>query len=111
MTAPDLLIKGDLVLADRVIRNGWLGVAGQKIVGIYSEGSAPEAARRLDHSGHLILPGGIDPHVHAYSAGPDFEGMGRLTRGAAAGGITTIVDMPYDAPKALTDVARLTSLG
>ena len=108
MPALDLLIKGDLVLADRVVRSSWLGVAGQKIVGIYGEGSAPEAARTLDHSGHLILPGGIDPHVHAYSAGPDFEGMGRLTRGAAAGGFTTIIDMPYDAPKALTDVERLT---
>jgi allantoinase len=107
MTALDLIIKGDLVLPDRVIRNGWLGVAGQRIVDIYSEAPTIQAARTLDHSGHLILPGGIDPHVHAYSAGPNFEGLGRLTRGAAAGGITTIIDMPYDAPKPLAHVDQL----
>ncbi len=103
----DLLIRGDLVLPDRVVRRGMLGVAGQKIAGVFAESDRPQARRVLDCDDRLILPGGIDPHVHAYSAGPEFEGIGRLTRGAAAGGITTVIDMPYDAPLPLTHADRM----
>src|SRR4029077_15380571 len=42
----------------------------------------------------LLLPGAVDVHVHTRSA-PE-EGIERCTRAAAAGGVTTIVDMPYD---------------
>ncbi len=105
----DTLIRGDLVLPDRVLTDGWLGIAGQKIAGVFKAGEAPAAGRMIDHRGRLVFPGGFDPHVHAYSAGPDFEGLGRLTRGAAAGGITTIMDMPYDSPEPLTHIDRLES--
>ncbi len=47
-----------------------------------------------DYGDALLLPGAIDVHVHTRSyAG---EGIERCTRAAAAGGVTTIVDMPYD---------------
>ncbi len=49
----------------------------------------------LDFGDALLLPGAVDVHVHTRSyAG---EGIERCTRAAAAGGVTTIVDMPYDA--------------
>jgi allantoinase len=49
----------------------------------------------LDFGRALLLPGAVDVHVHTRSyAG---EGLERCTRAAAAGGVTTIVDMPYDA--------------
>jgi allantoinase len=48
-----------------------------------------------DYGDALLLPGAVDVHVHTRSyAG---EGIERCTRAAAAGGVTTIVDMPYDA--------------
>jgi allantoinase len=48
-----------------------------------------------DYGDALLLPGAVDVHVHTGSyAG---EGIERCTRAAAAGGVTTIVDMPYDA--------------
>lgn len=48
-----------------------------------------------DHGDALLLPGAVDVHVHTRSyAG---EGIETCTRAAAAGGVTTIVDMPYDA--------------
>jgi allantoinase len=48
----------------------------------------------LDFGDALLLPGAVDVHVHTRSyAG---EGIERCTRAAAAGGVTTIVDMPYD---------------
>ncbi len=49
----------------------------------------------LDYGDALLLPGAVDVHVHTRSY--DGEGIERCTRAAAAGGVTTIVDMPYDA--------------
>ena len=43
------------------------------------------------------MPGAIDAHVHCYSALT--EGFTVATQSAAAGGVTTIVEMPYDADK------------
>ena len=49
----------------------------------------------LEFGDALLLPGGVDVHVHTRSCAQ--EGIERCTRAAAAGGVTTIVDMPYDA--------------
>ena len=50
----------------------------------------------MDASGCLILPGFVDVHVHTRSSVD--EGITATTRAAAAGGTTTIVDMPFDKP-------------
>ncbi len=49
----------------------------------------------LDFGEALLLPGAVDVHVHTRSS--PSEGIERCTRAAAAGGVTTILDMPYDA--------------
>jgi allantoinase len=54
-----------------------------------------EAGGGLDFGDALLLPGAVDVHVHTRSY--DGEGIERCTLAAAAGGVTTIVDMPYDA--------------
>ncbi|TME97463.1 MAG: hypothetical protein E6I39_12575 [Chloroflexi bacterium] len=49
----------------------------------------------VDVSGKWLLPGGIDVHVHSRDPGfPDKEDFGTLTAAAAAGGVTTVIDMP-----------------
>ena len=103
----ETLIKGDIVLETGVIEGGAVSVSGGRIVGIHRPGQFPEAAEVHDHSGKLVLPGTIDPHVHAYSSSTEQEGIGGLTRSAAAGGVTTVIDMPYDRPKAITNVELL----
>lgn len=104
----ETLIKGDVVLSGGVITGGAIAIANGRIAQIYRSGDElPAADRVLDHQGCLLLPGGIDPHVHAYSSNTEQEGIGGLTRGAAAGGITTVIDMPYDRPKAITNVELL----
>lgn len=102
----DTLLIGDLVLPDRVVRGGGLALKDGRIAAIHAPGDRPEAQRVLDHEGHLVLPGGIDAHVHAYSSSEDQEGIDRLTRGAAKGGVTTVVEMPYDRPHAISDAER-----
>ena len=49
----------------------------------------------VDFGEALLLPGAVDVHVHTRSYAE--EGIEACTRAAAAGGVTTIVDMPYDA--------------
>jgi allantoinase len=75
-----------------------------RIAGWYAAGSAPPARETVDAAGLLILPGCIDAHVHAAST--PFEGLPAATAAAAAGGVTTIVDMPFDAPAGVTTVEQ-----
>lgn len=103
----DSLVIGDVVLPSGVVHGAAVGVVNGRVAGIFKSGEFPAAQQVHDHSGRLVLPGAIDPHVHAYSSSTDQEGIGRLTRAAAAGGVTTVIDMPYDRPKAITNVERL----
>jgi len=91
----DLLVKGDVVLGHGVARNGAVGVADGKVAGLYaSSGAAPAAKESVDASGCLIYPGMVDAHVHCHSN--QAETIELATQAAAAGGVTTILDMPYD---------------
>ncbi|MGI9333674.1 MAG: dihydroorotase [Gammaproteobacteria bacterium] len=99
------LVRGDLVLPDRVLEDGYLGIDGGKIsaVGVRTP---PDAREVIDASGKLVFPGVIDGQVHAGSA-TGIEGLADATVAAAAGGVTTIVDMPFDDPDPVNSVARL----
>src|SRR5262245_25347092 len=55
-----------------------------------------------------LLPGLVDTHVHVNEPGrTEWEGFASATRAAAAGGVTTIVDMPLNSIPPTTDVAAL----
>ncbi|MHB0704699.1 dihydroorotase [Roseomonas mucosa] len=97
----DSLIRGELVLPDRILADGWVAVSAGRIAGI-GEGEPPAAHAVADHRGDLVLPGLVDGHMHTGSA-VGFPGIEGATMSAAAGGVTTCVDMPYDVPRAVTD--------
>ena len=101
----DSLVRGTVVTAAEVIPDGWIAITGERIAAV-GDGAAPQAATVLDYSGKLVLPGLVDGHMHTSSAigWPGIEGA---TRSAAAGGVTTCVDMPYDVPQAVTNAAVL----
>lgn len=101
----DLVVSGKVVLTDRVIENGWVGVIDHKIAAIGS-GKAPQARERHEFGDCLILPGAIDSQTHSKSQ-KDQEDFIWSTRSAAAGGVTTIVDMPYDDGVLICTAARL----
>ena len=96
----DLLIRGDLVLPDRVLPDGYVAVAGGRIAAV-GQSDPPPAREMRDYRDHLVFPGIVDGQVHAGSA-DGFAGIEDLTRSAAAGGVTTVVDMPYDEPDPVT---------
>lgn len=90
----DLALSGTVVLPDLVIENGYVAVRGGKVAHV-GEGIAPSAHERHVLGDALILPGAIDAQTHSLSQ-KDQEDFIWSTRSAAAGGVTTIVDMPYD---------------
>ena len=106
MSAPfDCVVRGDLVTTADIVTDGWIAVRGETIAAL-GAGAPPPAIVTHDHSGRLVLPGLVDGHMHTGSAigWPGIEGA---TRSAAAGGVTTCVDMPYDVPAPVTDAAIL----
>ena len=57
------------------------------------------ADERVDVTDLLVLPGGVDAHTHFLEPDPEgVEGLARGSAGAAAGGITTVVEMPQAGP-------------
>jgi allantoinase len=64
-----------------------------------SKDTPPEGVRTVDAHGTYVLPGAIDVHVHSRDPGfPQKEDFGTLTEAAAAGGVTTVIDMPNTVP-------------
>ena len=97
----DRVLRGDLVLPEGILRDGYVAVRGETIAAI-GQGELPPAREVHDFSGKVILPGLVDGHMHTGSAigWPGIEGA---TMSAAAGGVTTVCDMPYDVPRAVTN--------
>jgi dihydropyrimidinase len=67
-------------------------IEGGRIAALARPGSAPAAADRLDATGCLVLPGGVDPHCHIM---PD---VAAATRAAALGGTTTLLSFTSPGP-------------
>jgi allantoinase len=60
------------------------------------------------HADEVLMPGLVDSHVHVCEPGhTEWEGFASATRAAAAGGITTLVDMPLDSIPVTVNVAAL----
>jgi len=99
MTALDTLISGgDVLLPDGVHRFD-LGLKDGKVAGVYAPGTAPDTAQTIDASGKTVLPGIVDIHFHVRA--PAYPERGTVlseTRAAAAGGVTTLFEMPISKP-------------
>ncbi|MBV8458061.1 MAG: amidohydrolase family protein [Acetobacteraceae bacterium] len=99
------VIIGDVVGTDNILRDGYVAVRGETIAAV-GAGAAPPADEVLDYRGKLLLPGLVDGHMHTSSA-IGWIGIEGATRSAAAGGVTTCCDMPYDVPDPVTDAGKL----
>jgi allantoinase len=90
----DRVIRGRVVLPRQVIEDAYVAISAGLVVGV-GAGPGPRAAEIDDYRDSLVLPGAIDGQVHSRSQKGQ-EDFIWSTRAAAAGGVTTIVDMPYD---------------
>ena len=98
------VVNGHLVLPDRV-ESGDLIIDNGCITAILKPGkSSSEQAREIiDANSHIVLPGLVDVHVHFRDPGyPEKEDFASGSLAAAAGGITTIADMPNTNPATTT---------
>lgn len=90
------------------VRPAAVGIAEGRIVAVGAPGElgGSGAIERLDDL--VLLPGAVDTHVHVDEPGrADWEGFATATAAAAAGGVTTLVDMPLNSIPATTSVAAL----
>lgn len=96
---PDLVIRHGTVCTPDGLRAVDVHVSGGAVTGLEPAGEGGRGREEVDARGLLVLPGGIDAHVHSRDPGfPDKEDFASLTAAAAAGGITTVVDMPNTVP-------------
>lgn len=94
---------GTVVLPDRVIEGGHVLVEGGKIVRV-AEGMP--SGDFVGGEDTLVLPGAIDAQVHSRTQRSQGDFLW-TTRSAAAGGVTTIIDMPYDEGDLICNAERL----
>lgn len=100
MTA-DVVVRGGTV-----VEAGWSGpadvvITGGRVTALAAPGTAPAAASVIDAAGHLVLPGGVDPHCHVGFTSGDFTSLDdyrQCTTAAVHGGTTTIVDFAIPRP-------------
>ena len=95
----DLRILGGTLVTARGQARQDVGIADGRIAGLYESGSAPEARETVDAGGLLVFPGFVDAHFHCRApARPDREDFTTGTASAAAGGVTTVLEMPIADP-------------
>jgi allantoinase len=102
-------LRSTRVLTPEGLRPATLIVDGEKIAAIQDWGHGPGAGQVRDFGDLLVLPGLVDSHVHINDPGRDWEGFDTATRAAAAGGVTTLVDMPLNCVPETINVAALES--
>jgi allantoinase len=100
----DLVLRSRRVVTPEGERAASVRVRDGRIVAI----EAYDTATGQDLGELVLLPGLVDTHVHVNEPGrTEWEGFASATRAAAAGGVTTIVDMPLNSIPPTTTVAAL----
>jgi dihydroorotase (multifunctional complex type) len=93
-----MILSGGSVYTPEGLQEVDLHVADGRVARLerWAQPTGPEV---VDASGLWVLPGAIDAHVHGRDPGfPAKEDFGTLTAAAAAGGVTTVLDMPNTLP-------------
>ena len=107
----DLVIRARAAIVDDRQVAACVGVRAGRIVAItpYDEDAVSERVIGLGDD-VVLLPGLVDSHVHVNEPGrTEWEGFATATRAAAAGGITTIIDMPLNSVPPTVDVEALSA--
>ncbi|MFF3094976.1 allantoinase AllB [Streptomyces cyaneofuscatus] len=111
MSGPDvnLVLRSTRVVTPEGTRPATVAVAGGTIDAVLPyDTEVPAGARLEDFGDDVLLPGLVDTHVHVNDPGrTEWEGFWTATRAAAAGGITTLLDMPLNSLPPTTTVENL----
>lgn len=97
------LIKDAMVVNEGQVQRASVLIENETIAGIFTADECPKADTVIDAQGKWLLPGVIDDHVHFRDPGLTHKAdMGSESRAAAAGGVTTVFDMPNCIPQTVT---------
>ncbi|WNZ29250.1 MAG: dihydroorotase family protein [Candidatus Bathyarchaeota archaeon] len=98
MTIDTVLYNCKLYFGGELIEAG-IGIDGGKIVKIAKDLNLPNGSTRINLNGNIILPGLIDGHVHLRDQQLAYKETFKTgTAAAAAGGVTSVIDMPNNNP-------------
>ncbi|MFE3428293.1 allantoinase AllB [Streptomyces sp. NPDC059171] len=105
----NLVLRSTRVVTPEGTRPAAVAVAGGTIDAVLPyDADVPAGARLEDFGDDVLLPGLVDTHVHVNDPGrTEWEGFWTATRAAAAGGITTLLDMPLNSLPPTTTVDHL----
>jgi allantoinase len=102
----DLIVRGRHVITPDGERAATIHIRGGTITDISGFESVPRASAVYEAGDFVVMPGLVDTHVHINEPGrADWEGFATATRAAAAGGITTLIEMPLNSIPATTSVS------
>ncbi|PIM69292.1 allantoinase AllB [Streptomyces sp. JV178] len=109
MSDAELVLRSTRVITPEGSRPAAVAVADGRITAVLPyDADLPPGARLEDLGDDVLLPGLVDTHVHVNDPGrTHWEGFWTATRAAAAGGITTLVDMPLNSLPPTTTVDHL----
>jgi dihydropyrimidinase len=92
----DTIIRGGTIVTAESTFSSSIAIDDGLIVGVGAEETLPKAAQTIDASGHLVMPGVVDPHVHIDDH-VSIDTYQTATSAAALGGITTVIDFAWQA--------------
>src|SRR5277367_3861024 len=101
----DLIVRGKRVITPEGERAAAIRIRGGVIVGISAYDDVPAGSTVYEAGNLAVMPGLVDTHVHINEPGrTEWEGFTTATRAAAAGGITTLIEMPLNSIPPTTTV-------
>nr|WP_261623773.1 allantoinase AllB [Nesterenkonia sp. GX14115] len=105
----DMVIRAERAMLPEGPSAAEIGVRDGRIAVVADLGTGLTGEEVLDLSAEqVLLPGLVDTHVHVNDPGrTEWEGFGTATRAAAAGGVTTLIDMPLNSLPPTVDVDAL----
>ena len=101
-------ITSNFVVSPDGVKKLFLLIDGDKFVDILDKLPTGFSGEVIDYGERVIIPGLVDTHVHINEPGrTDWEGFNSATQAAAAGGATTLVDMPLNCTPVTTSKLAL----
>ena len=101
---PDLIVRGERVITPEDERPAAIHIRDGVISAVRDFGDVPSGIPIRDAGNSAVMPGIVDTHVHINEPGrTEWEGFSTATRAAAAGGVTTLIEMPLNSVPATTN--------
>src|SRR6185295_9608105 len=106
MPRPDLIIRGQRVVLPETVAPRSVHIGEERIVFVGDYDDIVAGCEIVEAGDAVVMPGLVDTHVHINAPGrTEWEGFRSATLAAAAGGVTTVVDMPLNSIPATTTLA------